>query len=92
MIDSVGRTLAIGAAMMITAQHATFGPCGRSGVQEGGLDVADQTKHQWPGVWADSMSVAGFLNDRDLANQHADSVLDRNRVQGRVVGIENNHR
>ena len=77
---------------MITTQHSALGPGRGTSVEEGGLDVADQTKHQWPGVWADSMSVAGFLNDRDLANQHADSVLDRNRVQGRVVGIENNHR
>jgi hypothetical protein len=38
------------------------------------------------------MSIAGFLNDRNLTDQHPNRVLDRNRVQGRVVGVENDHR
>jgi hypothetical protein len=38
------------------------------------------------------VAVAGFLDDRDFANQHPNRVLDRNRVQGGVVGIENDHR
>jgi hypothetical protein len=38
------------------------------------------------------MSVSGFLDDRDFADQHPNRVLDRDRVQSRVVGIENDHR
>ena len=37
------------------------------------------------------VAVAGFLDDGDLADQHPDRVLDRDRVQGRVVGVEDNH-
>jgi hypothetical protein len=76
MINSVCDALAVGAAVMITAEHPTLGPGGRSGVQEGCLDVADQAQDQRPWIWPNAMSVAGFLDDGDLANQHPNSVLD----------------
>src|SRR4029453_13583740 len=69
-----------------------LGPSGRWGVQESCLDVADQAQDQRPWVWANAMSISGFLDDRDFANQHPNRVFDRDRVQGRVVGVEDNHR
>jgi hypothetical protein len=76
MINSVCDALAVGAAVMITPEHSTLGPGGRSGVQEGCLDVADQAQDQRPWIWTDAMSVAGFLDDGDLADQHPNRVLD----------------
>jgi hypothetical protein len=62
--------------MMVTAEYAAFGPSGCAGVQESGLDVADQTQNQRPGIWPDAVSVACFLNDRNLTDEHPNRVLD----------------
>src|SRR5688572_12507763 len=77
---------------MIAAEHSALGPGGRSGVKEGCLDVADQSQDHRPGVRADAMSITGLLDDRNFADQHPDRMLDRDGVQGRVVGVEDNHR
>src|SRR3954470_19027773 len=88
VINGVCRTFTVGTAMMIAAQHATLGPSGCSSVQESGFDVADEAQDQRPGIWADAVSVAGFLNNRNLTHQHPNRVLDRDGVQSRVVGVE----
>ena len=65
---------------------------GRGGVEERGLDVADQPQHDRPGVGPDRGADPGLLDHGDLAHEHLDGVLDRDGVQRGVVRVEHDHR